>query len=927
MNDPAPTASLDQPGAQQLQLCSVRDSFVRFWICALLIAVAVGAFWPVIHNGFINYDDPVYVTANAQVQSGLCWESVHWAFANLDAGFWHPLTWLSLLTDRQLYGLRAGGYHLTSVLLHAANTVLLFLVFQRMTGATWRSAFVAALFALHPLQVESVAWVSERKGVLSTFFWMLALLAYLRFAQCSEPEGLRGGARAKVFYGLGLLFFVCGLMSKAMVVTLPFILLLMDWWPLRRVQRGTIWRLIWEKLPFIAAAIVAALLTIRAERQVGALTIESQRPVGQAIANVISSYGHYVGQLAWPSGLSVHYPCTGGSSFWQAARAALVTLSVTGVMLWAARRRPYAAFGWIWYLVTLLPVSGLIQIGDHTRADRYAYLPAIGIFALVTWGAHDLTKRWRYQAIALSAGAVVLTSVYATLTRRQIAYWKDSETLFRHATTVTEPSYVSETSLGVALADKGRPEQAIIHYQKALAIEPCYADAHSNLGVALAGQGRWDEAITHYQRALDVAPDHADAHNNLGHALLKQGQVDQAIAHFQRALQRKPGFAGAQNNLGVALARKGQVDDAIRHFQEALRLKPNSAEAHYDLGTALLQKGQVEPAIIHFKMALSLRPDYADACHNLGNALLQTGKADEAIIRFRKALEIRPDFAEARNSLGWLLLQSGRADEAIIDFQKALASRPDYAEAHSNLGLALLQKGQVDEAIAHFQKAEEICPADAEAQHNLGIGLLQKGKVDQAIAHFQMAVELRPAFAAAHQNLGTALVRKGQVDQAILHFQKALEIRPRFAEADYSLGNAFLEKRLASEAIAHFQRALESRPDFAAARNNLAWILATCPEASVRNGARAVELAQEANRLSGGNNAVFMGTLGAAYAEAGRFTEAVGVAQRALRLAEVQTNKVVADALQTQIRLYQAGVPVRDAGQTNSPPEPRRVGR
>ncbi len=849
-------------------------------VCALLFVATLGAFWPAIHAGFVNYDDPVYITANSHVQSGLTWESICWAFANLEAGFWHPLTWLSLLLDFQLFGQHPGGYHLTSLLLHAANTVLLFLVFQRLTGAVWRSAFVAALFALHPLHVESVAWVSERKGVLSTFFWMVSLLVYVRYVQQSQVQN----PRAKVYYCLALLFFAFALMSKTVVVSLPLVFLLLDWWPLKRLQRTTIRRLIWEKVPFLAAGLVAGLLTIQAERGMGALSTESQLPVWYSLANSIVSYAYYVGQTAWPVGLAIPYSSAGGFSFWPVAGAVLLSLIASVYSFQSSAQRPYLAFGWLWYVLTLLPVIGLIQIGDHTRADRYTYLPLIGIFTLVTWGTHDLTKRWRHQGITLAAGALVVTATCVVLTRQQIAYWKDSETLFQHAIAVTTDNYVAE----------------------------------NNLGIALAGNGQWDEAMAHYQRALQHAPGYVEAENNLGRAFLQKGQVDEAIPYFESALRFKPSHADAWNNLGVALAQKGQVDESITHFKEALRLRPSFAEAEYDLATALLQKGQVDEAILHFENALKVQPDYADAHHNLGNALAQKGRVDDAIAQFQRSLAIRPSSPETHNSLGRVLLLSGQVDSSIPHFEKALEGRSGYAEAHSSLALALLQKGRLEEGIAHLQKAIAIRPRDADALHNLGAVLLQNGQVDEAIIHFQRAQEIRPGYAEVQQNLGTALLRKGEVEQAVAHFQKALELQPKFGEAAYSLGNALLQRGQVREAITGFQRALEIRPDFIEAQNNLAWVLATSSDAFIRNGTRAVELAEKADRLSGGSNAMFLGTLAAAYAEAGRLPEAVDVAQRALQVADSQTNTDQANRLRLLLSQCQTGAPFRDIGLTNS---------
>jgi tetratricopeptide (TPR) repeat protein len=629
----------------------------------------VWVFWPSVSNGFVNLDDPLYACENVHVLSGLTWQGIGWAFTNLDAGLWHPLTWLSLMLDCQMFGLRAGGHHLVSLLLHATNTLLLFLCFQRMTGATWRSAAMAVLFALHPLHVESVAWISERKDVLSTFFWMLALLAYTVYVEQSKAGGkestssIRFHASRFTFhvspcYLLSLFFFCCGLMSKTMVVTLPFILLLLDWWPLQRFQLKTqnsrlkiLGPLLLEKLPFLAAAFLCSLLTLHAVKGVGALPGVAQFPVGDRISNAVLSFVRYLAQTVYPVDLAVYYPYPKTFPFGPVIGAALLGLTASALLLWAARQRPYLAVGWLWYVVTLLPVIGLVQVGGHSRADRYTYVPLIGLFLLVVWAAHDFTKRWRYQVVCLAAAAVLVFSVCLVLTRRQIGYWKDSETLLRHALAVTGDNSMAQNNLGVALIKQGQLDEAVARLQDAIRLAPNYAEAYNNLGTALAMQGRLDEAIARFQESLRLQPHHAQAHNDLGAALGRQGRLDEAIAHLQEAVRLAPDLADARCNLGDALAAKGRFDEAIAQYQQAIQLNPNYPDTHNHLGIALSSKGRLDEAIGHFRQALRLNPDYAEARGNLGAALGRMGRLDEAIYHLQEAVRLKPDYAGAQKNL------------------------------------------------------------------------------------------------------------------------------------------------------------------------------------------------------------------------------------------------------------------------------------
>jgi len=682
------------------------------WLIGIVLAlVTVALYWPATRCDYVNYDDDIYVRENPHVQGGLTWPSVRWAFTNLQAGFWHPLTWLSLLSDSEFYGQKPWGHHLTGVVLHAANTVLLFLALQRMTRARWRSAMVAALFGWHPLHVESVAWVSERKDVLSTFFWMLTMLMYAGYvgtAGAGEAlRGRKGGAPAPPargpaarYYTLALVFFICGLMSKPMVVTLPVVLLVLDWWPLRRLEITTpsfklkpVLPVIWEKVPFLAAAMVFGVITVHAEKGVGALGATSLYPLGGRVQNALVSYMVYLRQTVWPAGLAVFYPYPATFSVWRTGGAALVGLLVTALLVWAPRRRPYLAAGWMWYVVTLLPVIGLIQVGDFSRADRFTYVPLVGLFLALSWGGYEIICRWRYPSLGLAAAGAALVLCLG-LTRQQIGYWQDSEALFRHTLEVTEDNDLAHNNLGIALGRKGQTDEAIRQYQEALRLKPDLAEAHNNLGAALEAKGQNDEATREYQEAARLKPTDADVRNNLGAALERKGQVDEAIRQYQEALRLKRDYPEALNSLGLALCHKGQNEAAIRQYGEALRLRPNYAEAHNNLGAALDDTGHTEEAMDHYQAALRLKPDYADAHYNLANALGRNGQTDAAISEYEAALRLKPDHAEAHNNLGIALFHQRRTDQAIRQFEQALRLKPDFAGARRNLDVVLAAKAR-----------------------------------------------------------------------------------------------------------------------------------------------------------------------------------------------------------------------------------------
>jgi len=669
-------------------------------VCVALAVLVLAVYGRTLRYEFVNYDDAGQIYQVPQITSGLTLKGIAWAFTHSHNGHWIPLNTISHMLDCQLYGLNAGGHHLTNVLLHAASAIMLFLILRRMTATLWPAAFVAALFAVHPLHVESVAWVAERKDVLSGFFFMLTLGAYVRYVQRQSRAGSReaGAGKARVLdYGLVLLCFACGLMSKLMVATLPLVLLVLDYWPLNRFaplpqaeagDRPNRWlvprRLMLEKIPLLGVLLLAG-LGLFFSRHENEMTYGPASPPSQTGRALLTPLA-YLRQMVYPAGLNVSPPPPDiNPSGGEVMLGIILLAAISAAFFLARRRRPYLLVGWLWYLLILAPVLVLIQKHLELRCDRYTYLPLIGVYLLLTWTVADLSASWRHRRLMTGAGAVAVIAALIWRAQIQTSYWRNSESLWTHA----------------------------------LACNPENPLAYCNLGSVLADKGQIDEAIDHYQKALEIQPD----------------------------------YVGAQNNLGT------------------------------------------------------------------------------------------------------VLFQNKRLDEAIVIFQKVLKAQPGLAEANNNLGAAFFQKGQINEAIAYYRKAVAIQPLNAEFQSNLGYALFQGGKVREAIAHYQTSLEIEP------KNANTC--------------------------------------------------------------NDLAWALATSPEASIRNGIRAVTLAEKANQLSRGTNPAILGTLAAAYAEAGRFPEAVENARRAQQLAIDQSNPDPINDLKVQIKLYQAGSPYRDTSQTNTPDRAR----
>ncbi len=689
------------------------------WISAVLILTAL-VYAPVRHYPFVSFDDPTYVSDNPQVTGGLTWPGVAWAFTTVHAGYWIPLTWVSYMLDVQVAGTGAGPHHVTNVLLHLGNTLLLFGLLRRMTGTVGRSAFVAALFAVHPLHVESVAWVTERKDVLSTLFLLLALWAYTVYAQ--RPSWQR--------YLLVVACFVASLMAKPMLVTFPAVLLLLDFWPLGRLRLGKrsesaghvgaeppTWRwLVVEKLPLIILAAATSAVTFLAQRQVGAVAdLEASGPMLR-LANALVAYVVQLVHAIWPSGLVVFYPYPEVIRPWAMGGALLVLVAVSVVTLRSIRTHPAPAVGWLWYLVTLLPVVGLIQVGNQGLADRFTYVPLIGVYILLAWGVPAVVPSGRWWRSTVAATVVVVLAVVA---RGQVQTWQDDTALWQHALDVIPDNFLAHDFLGRSLWNQGRTAEAAVHFAEAVRLNPRFPDAHNNLGLVLAQQGRLDEAATEYRAAIRIHPGWGAALNNLGVALGQQGRLDEALAVGREELRLNPESAEAHYNVGSTLARLGRPGEAVAQYGEAVRLKPDLAVAHAGLGESFAQQGQWLPAITAFETALRLNPALVEVRHRLGTVFVAQGRLDDAITQYAEALQVEPGRPEFQNDLGFALAAHGQPLDAIPHFTEAVRLAPNFALARYYLGLALAGTGRFDEAASQLAEAVRLDPTNDGARRAL----------------------------------------------------------------------------------------------------------------------------------------------------------------------------------------------------------------
>jgi tetratricopeptide (TPR) repeat protein len=750
-------------------------------ICCGLLAITWFVFGRAVGLVFFNYDDSFYVYQNPSISNGLTRAGVVSALTQPLVGNWHPLTSFSLMLDAQFFGLNAGGYHFVNLLLHTATVLLLFFVFRAMTGAVWRSALVAAIFAIHPLRAESVVWVSERKDVLSGVFFMLALGTYYRYARKAAVLGS---------YLMVVVALTLGLLSKAMLVTFPFLLLVLDYWPLRRFSfspvteaRGTEERpapapvswLLLEKIPFLGLAVAISIATIVAQKQ--ALSTAENWPLSWRVDNALVAIWIYLRQMVWPADLAVFYPHPKGTlSLWIVGLSLVALLAVTLSVFVARKKYPYLITGWLWYLGMLVPVIGLIQVGAQAHADRYTYLPQIGIYLSVIWAITDLSARWKWRKVILGTASALAISLLMALSWRQVGYWSSSVRLWRHTLAVTTNNDVAERGLGTEL--------------------------------------------------------------------LRLGQVDEAIAHDRAALRIHPRDANGLTNLANALLQKKEYPEAIRLYREVIGVRPNDSEMRRNLGKALYQSGAIDQAVAEFREALRIRPHDSDAAYSLGNIFLEKGDAEAAIPYFRKATE---------------------------------ANRNNVA-ARYNLAIALQRNGDLEQAIAQFRQTLQLDPRNVGAHNNLAITFLKAGQAKDAIAEWEAALRLQPNNAEMHNNLAVALLEEGRVAAAVREWQETLRLQP----------------------------------DRVGTQITLSWILATAPESTVRDGARALALAQRAFQVTAPRNPLVFRVLAAAYAENAQFPAAIETAEEGARRADAEGQPAIAQLLQGDLGLYQQGIPLRD---------------
>jgi protein O-mannosyl-transferase len=877
------------------QAPSGRGRSERFWpgpgwlAGALLVLATFVVYLPVWRAGFI-WDDDTFLWRNPLIQSP---DGLWRLWFTTAAPDYFPLTSTTLWLEWRMWGMHPLGYHLVNVLLHALSALLLWRVLGRLRipGA----ALAAAIFAVHPVNVDSVAWITERKNTLAMFFYLLSVWLYLRCEESREQKMENGGLRieprppailhlpASILYCVSLLAFACALLSKTAVAPLPVVLLGLAWWRRGRLALRDLWR----SVPFFALALAAGLAAVwfQTHRAIGASMLDVRDDSFWArLAGAGWAVWFYLYKAVLPLGLSFVYPRWRIDPSQALSYVPGLLLGLALVVCWVYRRGWGKAglLGLGYFIVLLLPVLGFVNIyfmRYSLVADHWQYFAIIGPIALaagvLTWAGGARGEKG--MRLVRGMGAVLVLAL-GILTWREALTYSSPKTLWTATVARNPAAGIAHNNLGTLLLAEGQVDEAIEHFRKAAALQPKAADVHSNLGAALLRQGRIEDAIACLRQAVAIQPDLAMAHNNLGNALTQRGRIDEAIAHLQKAVELQPALASARCNLAGALLQAGRGDEAESELLRAVVLDPGLADARLSLGNGLLAKGQVNEAVAQFEKAADLQPGNAATHYSLANALVQARRPEEAIAHFQKALALQPVSAATQNGLGNAFMQKGQLDEALAAYQRALSIEPRFAEAHLNLANLLVQRNQADEAIAHFQQA----------------------------------LELQPNLAAAQNNLANALLGKGRVDEAITHFEEALKLQPDLAEAHNNLANAFLQQGRVAEAVKHYEAAVAAVPHHPYLLNNLAWVLATCLETSIRNGPRAVELAQQAERLSGGKDPTLLGTLAAACAEAGRFAEAVTAAQRALDLAAAGANTAQVETFRKRLELYKTGSPFRD---------------
>jgi tetratricopeptide (TPR) repeat protein len=747
----------------------------RILICIAILAMTFAVYHQIINHEFITFDDNIYVTDNSTVKKGISLYGILWAFKFTDSksqAYWHPVTWLSHMLDCQLFDLNAGMHHLTSLLLHSANSLLLFYILTYVTGDLWRCAFVAALFALHPVNVDSVAWIAERKNVLSTFFWMLTMLSYVYYTR--RPNVIR--------YFVPITFFILGLLSKPMLVTLPFVLLLFDYWPLNRFEFGQpgFWRrsifpIILEKIPFFILSFVSVFLSSVSLRRIGNLTSAVLVPMTLRLENAIVSYAAYIGKMVWPSELSIYYPFPATIAVWKIISALVLLLSFTLFVLIKIRRFRFLGTGWFWFIGTLVPVSGMIQGGLWPEmADRWAYIPYIGLYIIISWGGYELLNKYRLNNILTAAISLTFLFTLSAATYFQIRNWQDSKSIYMRALEVGPVNPVMLNNMGNALVKEGKLTDAVGYYKEALLLKPDYAKAHNNLATAFYKLGRIDESVRYYTEALRYQPNLYKTHNNFGCVLMEIGKDKDAIFHFTEALRINPDYDEAHYNFGLLLFRQGGIEQAVSHYARAIGLNPHYAEAHNNLGLAYYKLGRPGYAIKHYNEALRLNPNLTAAHVNLGSAFYYAGDYSKALYHLRRAEEINPDDNGVMEKIKIVL---GAKERFLIEEKSLLdiiASVPNDFVHYVELGDLYVRYKKLDLAAEQYAKALLINPDNHICIIKLAKVYAMNGNFSKAVFEAEKAIRLQPDYVYGYYFIASVYSLLNDKEKSIEWLKKAV---------------------------------------------------------------------------------------------------------------------------------------------------------
>jgi protein O-mannosyl-transferase len=729
----------------------------RYIIIVILAIVTIISFASVFQNGFISYDDPAYVVKNEHVRSGLSPSTIAWAFTATIEANWHPLTWLSHELDYSLFGLDAQYHHAMNLFIHLLTSIMVFLLFESMTGEQWQSAFIACVFAIHPLHVESVAWIAERKDVLSGFFWFATMLAYVRYTRSS----------AKRWYVVALILFMLGLMSKPMLVSLPFVLLLIDYWPLERLQFGKIQtrdkigfpalpikRILLEKIPFLIFSVISSIITFLVQQQGGSMAISSRLPMDERLTNAVVAYCKYIGKIFVPTDLAFFYPHPLGSlELWQIIGSIGIILLITFIAWKNFNTEKYFVIGWFWFLGTLIPVIGIVQVGLQSMADRYMYTPIIGIAIILAWGMPAMSRRIKLNKNIPVAAFAMTVPLMMWGTYTQTTYWKDNRTLYEHALKVTSNNHI----------------------------------AHTNLGADLADSGKHTEALVHLREALRLWPDEILPHGNLARSLVALGERQEALAHYYWILKRKPTDPQLQNRIADVLADEGDLNGAIEHYREAFRLDSTLLLSRCKIGKLLAQQSKYDEAKAECTFVLHKDPTNSMTHDILGIIAGELKQYVEAIREFTEAIRLDSTNADAYNDLGIVYDNLGKEQDAFQMYQRAVHFNDEQWNAQFNLGTLYARRNQFADAAIHLQRAVELFPTALGARANLARVYGIQGNFVAAADQYASIVKLDPGNAQAHYQYGNLLAKQNKFRDAEVQFREALRLAPTFRDAQIAL--------------------------------------------------------------------------------------------------------------------------------------------